>query len=242
MTASSQKCTLVCYDFDWTIVDEDTDNWMFLLRPNIEKELREESKKGRTWVNVVIDCLQKLQSEPEGVTLEQIAERLQTIPFSTGMQFGIRRAKDHGAQQCILSDANQFSIATVLKHYGLYEHFSKIITNRADVSEGKLKVAPWNTEPHACENGCTYNLCKGSEILKIIDRSRHSRVVYLGDGRNDFCPATKLQKGDIVLVRTGRALERIMKSGDAEAAKVVADVRYWSSGEDVLKIYEDLFP
>ncbi|KAI8799487.1 hypothetical protein BJ742DRAFT_860787 [Cladochytrium replicatum] len=140
--------------------------------------------------------LEKLPAENGRVTLDQIAGRLQTIPFSAGTQAAIRRAKKHGAQQCILSDANQFSIATP---NGLHEHFSTIITNRADVSEGKLSVTPWTAEPHTCENNCTLNLCKESEILK-----RNLGVATISVPLPSFK----------ILLRTGRAIERIMKVGN----------------------------
>lgn len=76
----------------------------------------------------------------------------------------------------ILSDANHFFIETILKHYGLFECFSEIITNPTLVDpKGTLKIFPYhdyNLSPHGCEL-CPRNMCKVWLLLIFIDLFAH---------------------------------------------------------------------
>lgn len=62
----------------------------------------------------------------------------------------------------VVSDANTFYIETILKHHGLYDCFSEIISNPAFVNEeGKLRIFPYHdlASPHGCDL-CPPNMCK----------------------------------------------------------------------------------
>ena len=66
----------------------------------------------------------------------------------------------------------------------------------------------------------------GQELDAFLARHRerdYTRVVYVGDGANDFCPVEQLREQDVAFVRRHRGLaKRIHESGG-----VRCQVRYW---------------
>jgi hypothetical protein len=62
---------------------------------------------------------------------------------------------------------------------------------------------------HSCKR-CPPNLCKSQVLLDILQRTEQTtanrpRIVYVGDGSNDACPALNvLNENDVLLARGGR--------------------------------------
>ncbi|KAJ1561221.1 hypothetical protein HK096_005534 [Nowakowskiella sp. JEL0078] len=149
----------------------------------------------------------------------------------------VELAKDQGADIIIISDANTFFINSVLEYHSILGLFSEIITNQANVNDnGFISLTPRSQIAHNCPNKCAKNLCKGKEITTYLDLNgqKYSRIVYLGDGKNDYCPSTKLSSHDFVFARKKRALEKILKSDESS---VVANIRFWDNAEDILKLF-----
>lgn len=76
-------------------------------------------------------------------------------------------------------------------------------------------------------------MCKGEELEAFLERhggrSAFDRVVYVGDGGNDYCPLLRLKEGDVALVRRYRGLQtRIEKEGGVKAG-----LRYWAGAWEV---------
>jgi len=72
-------------------------------------------------------------------------------------------------------------------------------------------------------------MCKGDELDAFLARKGNDfdRIVYVGDGSNDFCPIIRLRTQDIVLCRKYRGLEqRIAKEGASSG--LVATIKYWA--------------
>merc|ERR1712079_944131 len=135
-----------------------------------------------------------------------------------------------------------------------------VITNPADFDEpGKLHVRPYHQTLHGCPL-CPANLCKGTVLEELRKKCQARRVIYVGDGGGDFCPACELGPNDAVLCRTPPSppldhfgLHRRIQRAKADApgtpsflnrrgevATVVAQVCAWHSGDDVLKIMSSL--
>lgn len=73
-------------------------------------------------------------------------------------------------------------------------------------------------------------MCKGAELSAYIEKKGGwealDKVVYVGDGGNDFCPLVRMRDGDWGLVRKGMELdERIAREGKESGVKV--DVKKW---------------
>ena len=61
------------------------------------------------------------------------------------------------------------------------------------------------------------------------------KVVYLGDGRGDFCGACRLSRGDTILCRQGYALSKML----SETPPNALDVCVWDNGKDILRAFEE---
>jgi pyridoxal phosphate phosphatase PHOSPHO2 len=99
--------------------------------------------------------------------------------------------------------------------------FDEIVTNPAEWTASGLLELRRRVDPsgpqHACTVGCSPNMCKGPSVSVGVSRgsrlfrvilflgdeleaffARHvpayDRVVYVGDGSNDFCPALRMRR------------------------------------------------
>lgn len=67
----------------------------------------------------------------------------------------------------------------------------------------------------------------GDELDAYKERhasSKYERIIYVGDGGNDYCPVKRLGPNDIAFVRRNRGLaKRILEEGGIQC-----QVRYWS--------------
>ncbi|KAJ8532006.1 hypothetical protein K7X08_011929 [Anisodus acutangulus] len=167
----------------------------------------------------------------QGKTVEQIAECLKHVPLHPRTISAIESAHDLGCDLKVVSDANQFYIETILKHHGLYRCLSEIITNPTAVDgEGRLRIFPYNdlVSFHGC-NLCPPNLCKDLVIEQIqasMSEKGKSRFIYLGDGRGDYRPTLKLDRGDHVVPRKGFPLSDRLLSNPS---LLKADCHEWSN-------------
>ncbi|KAF9913157.1 hypothetical protein EC991_003617 [Linnemannia zychae] len=240
MPSSTISKRLFVFDFDWTLIEADSDLW---VAENLASDLAKQQEDfiGKIlWTDLQDLLLQRLFER--GVTQQDLEKTLREIPFTPEIIAALRLMKSQGSELCIISDANTFYIEYILKAYGLEDVFSKIITNPAHFdAKGRLHVARFHgldKEPHNCPLPCQPNLCKGQELQKLIDSQAWDQVIYMGDSTNDFCPSTRLQSHDIVLARADLLLEKHIK---LHHDMVKAQVKYWQSPADVLAITQTLF-
>ncbi|KAG0085654.1 hypothetical protein BGZ92_008817 [Podila epicladia] len=113
MPTSTVTKRLFVFDFDWTLIEADSDHWIML---NLGKEFcegKEEEFKELQWTDLQEELLGKMFDK--GVTTQDIVESLQRVPFTPEIITALRLMKANGAELCIISDANTFYIDTILK-------------------------------------------------------------------------------------------------------------------------------
>nr|KAJ3422472.1 hypothetical protein HK105_007899 [Polyrhizophydium stewartii] len=224
---------LFAFDFDYTIVDEDSDYYVFQqLGPEQQRKMRELYATGAyTWTDLVDMLLGELHSN--GVTEAQLRALLPSIPFNPAMHTALELASAQGHEIVVISDANTVYIDEIAVAKGFRHTIQSIITNKGEFDEtGRLRITRHTTHPpHGCPR-CAANLCKGKELLEYVAaRGPFDRIVYLGDGKNDFCPGTKLAPG--------RALEQMLLDPQ-HRAEVAAAVEFWDTSDDVLGAFTRL--
>ncbi|KAI3868960.1 hypothetical protein MKX03_003331 [Papaver bracteatum] len=225
---------VVVFDFDHTIIDCDSDDWVF-DQFGVTK-LFNQLLSTMSW-NSSVDMVMK-EIHSLGGTIEEMVEGLKRVPLHPQMITAIKSAHSLGCDLRIVSDANVFFIETILKHYGLLEYFSEIITNPNSVDEqGRFRVLSYNDfafpDPHECSLACPPNLCKG----KIIERMRDSlafdegkkQIIYIGDGKGDFCPSLKMREGDYLMPRKNYPVWELICNSSIH---IKAEIHEWSSGDD----------
>ncbi|KAK9762423.1 hypothetical protein K7432_011852 [Basidiobolus ranarum] len=240
--------TLIAYDFDWSLIDQDSDHFLVSKLNTLLTKKMNELELNMQWTDMMNQLLGELHEL--GVTETQMSTVWAQIPFSENMIKALHIAKEANADIMIISDANSVAISKVLNHYQVDHLFNKIITNAAQWTEdGKLvinRLVPKET-PHGCStkaegfgHTCSVNMCKGQEITRVMLEGGYDRVIYVGDGANDFCPITKLGVNDIALVRSGRILSKIVEAPSSRA-QIKANVILWSEAADILAMYRNLF-
>ncbi|KAI9030835.1 phosphatase phospho-type [Phycomyces nitens] len=227
---------LAVFDFDWSLIEEDSDHWAIHGLSPEQWELCL-GQKGRVSVDIMDEAICKLQDQ--GITKSQFVKVLQTIPMTSAMIDTLKRLNANKTRVIIVSDANPFYIETILETYNVRNLVTDIITNTLYTdSQGRFRVGrrtPASGLQHNCPQGCSANLCKGMELSRYIDaHGPFEKVMYVGDGRNDYCPCTYLRDTDRVFARSGRTLSSLLAPGSEHAEKVKANITFWETSETVL--------
>lgn len=125
---------------------------------------------------------------------------------------------------------------------------SHVYTNPAVVSQQQgLLVAPHHS--HSC-SGCPANMCKREVLQQHLEQfhpdwqqqkqqKQQLRLAYIGDGSNDLCPGQLLGPHDVLFVRAGYALDKLLQDA-AVRATLSAQVHRWTSGMDILQHLQSL--
>ncbi|CAK9165295.1 unnamed protein product [Ilex paraguariensis] len=223
---------VVVFDFDKTIIDVDSDNW-------VVDELGATDLFGQLlptmpWNSLMDRMMQELHAQ--GKTIEDIAEVLKRVPLHPRIVPAIKSAHALGCDLRIVSDANLFFIETILKHLEIRDCFSEINTNPSCVDEeGRLRIFPYHdfhSSPHGCSL-CPPNMCKGPVIERIqasIAEEGRKKFIYLGDGSGDFCPSLKLKEGDYMMPRKNFPVWDLICKNHA---LVKAEIHEWTDGEEL---------
>ncbi|KAL4194388.1 hypothetical protein AMTRI_Chr05g59160 [Amborella trichopoda] len=190
--------TVVVFDFDKTIIDCDSDNWV--IEEMGVDDLFKELLRTMPWNPTMDRMMGELHSM--GKTTDEIADVMKGAPLDPRVISAIKAAYAFGCDVRIVSDANLFFIVTILEHHGLLHCFTEINTNPSFVDEnGRLNIRPYHNT-HNCPL-CPPNMCKGLIIERIQSEiaGNDRCMVYLGDGKGDYCPSLKLGHGDHVMPR-----------------------------------------
>ncbi|XP_030530647.1 inorganic pyrophosphatase 1-like isoform X2 [Rhodamnia argentea] len=195
----------VVFDFDKTILDCDSDDWV------VDKfglsEAFDRLRPTLPWNSLMDRMMMELHSR--GKTVEEIADCLKEAPLHPKIVSAIKSAHASGCDLRILSDSNVFFIETILRHHGIMDCFAEINTNPGSVdAKGRLNVSPYQDFyhlSHGCKI-CPANMCKGAVMDKIRSSASaegKKRFVYVGDGNADLCAGMKLEEEDVLLPRKG---------------------------------------
>ncbi|XP_015078813.1 inorganic pyrophosphatase 1-like [Solanum pennellii] len=220
---------VVVFDFDKTIIDVDSDNWV--VDELGATDLFNQLLPTMPW-NSLMDRMMK-ELHTQGKTIQDIEEVLKRVPIHPRIVPAIKSAHALGCDLRVISDANVFFIETILKHVGIRDCFSEINTNPGYVDgEGRLRILPYvdfQKFPHGC-NLCPPNMCKGMIVERIQAKEGKKRMIYLGDGIGDFCPSLKLSEADFVMPRKDFPAWNLINKN---RTLVKAGVREWTDGEEL---------
>ena len=135
--ASIQKKCLVAFDFDCTVVDENTDIVVQSIPgfPPLDFEF-----DGSGWTSFMQKVFR--YHHAHGVTKKEFCGSLESIPFAPGMLDLITMLSSIDyVEMIIVSDANSFFIDHILEKNGLKEAFSEIATNPAKFDESGMCIS-----------------------------------------------------------------------------------------------------
>eukprot|EP01051_Picozoa_sp_SAG22_P005802 SAG22_NODE_358_length_11759_cov_39.384563_2_plen_261_part_00 len=242
---------LVVWDFDNSMIDENTDTFVFdRLAPDLAErmgELGSTDFKGE-WTRLCDHMLGALHAE-KGVQPAALTAAVAEVPAFDECIEAVHKLAEAGIEQRILSDANSVYIAAVMEKRGLAQFFcsdpaapNAIVTNPAQFDEaGRLRVQAYHdaadpavVDPADRTEYCGKNLAKGAVLRPWLEAlPAGATALYVGDGRGDFGAAVQLRPCDTLCCRTGGyALERIL-AGKGKG-RVAAQVAAWNDGAGLL--------
>ncbi|XP_063815922.1 phosphoethanolamine/phosphocholine phosphatase isoform X2 [Pseudophryne corroboree] len=242
--AATQKYLLV-FDFDETIVNENSDDSVIQVAPDQELPdwLRETFQDG--YYNQYMQRVFQYLGD-KGVRLIDLKAVYEKIPLSPGMPTLFRfLAKNQDRFEIILmSDANMFGIESNLKSYGYESLFRRIISNPTNVEKsGYLTLSPYHT--HSCSQ-CPANMCKRKILAEYLnERSQEGvkfeNLLYVGDGSNDFCPSVVFTSTDVAFPRKNYPMHKLIrKMEEKQKGAFKARVVPWDSAEMVAQYLQAL--
>jgi len=235
--------TLFVWDFDWTIVNCNSDEYVpaaFLGDEETERRLREMiGVRGPTrWHECVSDLVNDCVEE-RGLSMDDVLTAAASMPYLMDVCGTLEDVDgDASCGQAIISDGNDSFIGAFLRKNGLERCFTHgVETNMGrweshsvddDAIRGggtddtttrgghRFSVVHQSSKYGGHTNArCPPNLCKTQVLLDVLGRTAETtttgggrpRVVYVGDGPNDACPALcVLGERDVLLARDGRRI------------------------------------
>lgn len=242
---------LVVFDFDESLVDEDSDVFFLKsLHPKLLMEMLSSLEAAATTQphSATADyALGLFHERMPDVTRDQIRNTAARVPVSSKMLDAVKLAVDeHNATVVIASDANDFFIRSMLQLHNMTEYVSEIHANKAKwdtAKSARLRVKPYHAKakkPHGCER-CPSNLCKGQIIDVLRKKNAFDAVLYVGDGTGDYCPCTRLTSRDTVFARADDAKGKsfgLLKKIKEAPHKVEAQVIEWHAGDDIYEHFQ----
>ncbi|KAH9929490.1 phosphatase phospho-type [Epithele typhae] len=228
---------LIVFDFDWSLADQDTDRWVLeVLAPKLRRKMKD-LKKDVQWTDLVAQSMKELFEL--GGTKEQVEDALRAMPFHPAMVRGVTGLKSRGKTTFFcLSNSNIIYISTILKSKGLDDLFDEIVTNPAEWEPSGMLNVRRRIDPagpqHECKVGCSPNMCKGDEFEAFLKRNGpgFDRVIYVGDGSNDFCPVLRMRKQDVLFCRRYRGLY--------DLGRLEPRVEYWTGAWEAEELLDKL--
>ncbi|RZC41263.1 Put Phosphatase and/or HAD domain containing protein [Asbolus verrucosus] len=238
--------TLAAFDFDHTIIDDNSDTAAVSLvgKNNIPQEVKDLQYRAG-WTSFMQGIFNLLFEQ--GVNENTIKELVENLPLVTGMFNLIKELKKTGSYDIIIiSDCNSYFIKTYLQKHNLANDVMKIFTNPAKFVNGKLIISPYHDQT-SCKLS-TRNLCKGQILEEFVNEQQkkavvYDRIVYVGDGVNDFCPTLRLSKNDVICARNKYKLHDLILKAQAGKSfdnsgmvhNIKADIVVWDDGDDILQ-------
>ncbi|KAJ6658161.1 hypothetical protein lerEdw1_001428 [Lerista edwardsae] len=245
MAATQPAKYLLIFDFDETIINENSDDSVLQALPGkqLPESIRQTYREGfyNEYMQRVLQYL-----GDQGVKMAAFKSVYEKIPLSPGMgdlfQF-LSKQQDH-FETILISDANMFGIECALKAAGAYPFFRKIFSNPSSFDKrGYLTLGPYHS--HSCQR-CPANMCKLKILTEYLaeraqEGVRFERVFYIGDGANDFCPSTALKSTDVAFPRKGYPMHQlIMEMGKKQPGVYQATVVPWDSATEVCSYLQEV--
>ena len=227
---------LLIFDFDKTIIQDDIiHNLTLKFLPNLYKKYNGDLYKVNPWIPFNNEIFKEMKENK--ITLNQLKEEMSKIELSPNFKelFSFLKNKKEKFDIDIISAANKYCISIILEKNNLLSLFNNIYADDGEESNDNLiKVSSIGFLN--CDY-CNPALCKTLLFNKFI-KGKYKKVIFICDGKIDFCLSKNLNENDILCVRNNYSLYRILyeKNGLKE---IKSKVEIWNNGLDIIKILEN---
>lgn len=237
LVANGTHRKLVAFDFDHTVVDDNTD---IVVRDMVKSKITDEVTKlykKSGWIPYMQEIFYLLHND--GFTKSQIKDAIEGIVEVAGLKTLFKELNETGhVDIIIISDSNSVFIKFWCDHNDVSKYIKHIYTNHAQFNEEDvLKIQPFHHQLD-CELS-SENLCKGKVLEDYVRNQQegnhviYDQIFYIGDGHNDICPILRLGAQDFGYARKGY---RMQKELDKKNTTVDATVEIWTDGRDLKQL------
>jgi pyridoxal phosphate phosphatase PHOSPHO2 len=231
----SSHRALIVLDFDWTVINSNSDTDVVeAFATNIDecRARLKEAGSARAWTNGMNTEMGMLHGK--GTTVQEIEEYLMSIKIERELSDAIKLASASGAIIHILSDANTWFIDVILRANGLSGTIARVCSNPVEFERGRVRILPFHTSPHPDpESTSPPNLCKGrvmEEWLRELQSEfKLSTVIYAGDGSGDFEGAMRVPQGGFILARKDWSLHKSLAGAADKGQGPQAETCTWET-------------
>lgn len=228
---------LVAFDFDHTVVDDNTD---IVIRDLVKNKITDEVTKmykSSGWIPYMQEIFRILHAN--GFTKSQIKDTIESIPEVVGFRTLFKQLFDaNNVDVIIISDSNSEFIKFWCDFNDVSKYIKQIYTNQAHFSDdGVLNVRPYHHQTEC--NLSSENLCKGLVLENFVRNQleqvhiMYDKIFYVGDGHNDICPVLRLGSQDFGFARNGY---RMQKEIDKKHPDLNATLQIWTDGRDLKEL------
>ncbi len=175
----------------------------------------------------------------ENIPLEIIKSIVEDIPFNPGYKelFELIKSNKDKFDTLIISGANTLFLEWILQKQELTDLFPTYYSNWAEPSE-ELVIKIRQHHEHDCPT-CDESQCKRLILLNHFEKNNlqfedYAKIIYAGDGDNDYCVATILREGDILFPRANFPLNRkLHQKGFVKNLK--SEIYVWDDGYRIIE-------
>lgn len=253
---------IAVFDFDYTIINANSSTFLnklvieaeFLEKkqpirtPSIAELNRfkypEEVEKYRDERNFTLLYQQifRYMYNKYGINKQKMEKCLKEIRISESMKNLFKVLNENGFELMIVSDSNTFVIEKIIEQNNLTEFFgNRIFANQVDFdSDGQVTILPCIDVKkfdrlNCVKDTCRENICKRFVIDNFLSKKIGftKQIIYVGDGKIDFCAGVGLRNCDIFFVKKNSSLARFIQN-EINKNKIEADIKIWKNANDIL--------
>ena len=236
--SEKNKKSLLIFDFDKTILDDDSYGHIILKTLSKEELQVIFNKRKENWVDGYNYSLKQIKSH--GVSKEQFDKMLDELSLTKGMEdlFTFIKENKNNYDSIILSCGYDYVIKYLLNKYNISDIFKDILCNpsrQANPEETEQFIYVMKKSPHNC-NICNPCVCKNNEFKEFCSSHNmdiYDKIIFICDGYNDLCLANNLRKNDITLARKDFALHKKINEKNF-VNNLKCKIEIWENGNDII--------
>jgi len=240
--------TLLVFDFDNTLIEDSTFHPLFFKYYTKDQitELRQ------TWNKIsLIELFREgmQQFKKLNKTIEDMKDIVENIKLIDGYENVFKTIRDNKDKfMCIIiSGGNKLMINWLTDKYNITDLIYKVLAINSYHDE-ELIIKFDDPVGHGCDGvGCHVNQCKRVDLEKLLNEYKSAntnfnqfhKIIYVGDGENDYCPAKLLGESDVLFARKAFNLNELLED-HGHKENLVCKINYWENGHDINNYLVDL--
>lgn len=230
----NNKKILLIFDFDKTIIEEDTDVQVVNMFPLEKvKELKiKMDELSYDWIKFMHFVFREMPQY--NLTIDNIKQCFDNIHLSKGFEFLFSFLKENKEffEIVIFSGSNTFNVTYILNRFRLDDLFDCIISNEGTPDE-KYILNLQRYHEHNCES-CDRCMCKAKILEDYTENKQYEKIIFVCDGNNDYCLGKKLEKNDKIFVRKDYSLYRKLYNKGWKD-NLQCDIKCWENGNEIVE-------